>query len=55
MASPGRPPLDPRITALELQCEDQEKRIQLLEQRIATLNEYFARGYLPPNVQPLNG
>lgn len=59
---PGRPPLEPRIAALERRVQDAatvtdserlaalEARIETLERRMAEMNLAFSRGYLPANV-----
>ena len=56
MSQSGRPPLEPRITALDSRMEVSaaliqalDARVAALEQRIADMNLAFQRGYLPAN------
>jgi predicted nucleic acid-binding Zn-ribbon protein len=45
---PGRPPLEPRISALQERSEALQRRIEQLERRIEEMDEAFSRGVLPP-------
>ena len=42
---------EPTAHEMRMDIERLEERVKALEARIATMNEYFERGYLPPNVQ----
>jgi hypothetical protein len=45
---PGRPPLEPRISALQERSEALRRRIEQLERRIEEMDEAFSRGAFPP-------